>query len=38
MANGYKMIDDKLIQLTDAEQKDLIIEIKLGQTDKLIDI
>ena len=22
MANGYKMIDDKLVQLTDAEQKD----------------
>tara|TARA_R100001129_G_scaffold37596_1_gene25286 strand:- start:185 stop:478 length:294 start_codon:yes stop_codon:yes gene_type:complete len=22
MANGYKMIDDKLVQLTDAEQKE----------------
>ncbi len=23
MANGYKMVDDKLVQLTDAEQKQL---------------
>jgi len=22
MANGYRMVDDKLVQLTDAEQKD----------------
>ena len=23
MANGYKMVDDKLVQLTDAEQKEV---------------
>ena len=37
MANGYKMIDDKLVQLTDAEQKEFDARNKAwadGQADR----
>ena len=37
MANGYKMIDDKLVQLTDAEQKEFDDKNKAwadGQADR----
>ncbi len=37
MANGYKMVDDKLVQLTDAEQKEVDARNKAwadGQVDR----
>ena len=37
MANGYKMVDDKLVQLTDAEQKEFDARNKAwadGQADR----